>query len=62
MSKNAERILWSVLLLALGVSLFLIFSPAGKAIINNELDNLWFTGASQVSDFEVSPKMVIDNN
>lgn len=62
MEKHIDRILWTVLVLALGVSLFLIFSPAGKTIINNELDTLWFTGASQVSDLPVSPQIQIEND
>lgn len=41
---------------------FLICSPAGKSLVNDVVDKLYFTGASQVSDFDVSPKIVIDNN
>ena len=62
MSKITDRILWTVLILALGVSLFLIFLPFGKATMNTVHDKLALIGASQVSDLPVSPQIQIEND
>ena len=53
MEKHTDRILWTVLILALGVSLFLIFLPFGKTTMNTVHDKLAFIGTSQVSDLPV---------
>lgn len=62
MEKHTDRILWSVLILAIGISLFVSFTPVSKNIISRVQDQLCFTGASQVSDFDVSPKIVIKHD
>lgn len=62
MSKVTDRILWTVLILALGVSLFLIFSPFSKTMMDTVHDKLAFTGASQVSDLPVAPQIQIEND
>lgn len=62
MEKHTDRILWSVLILAIGISLFVSFTPVSKNIISNVQDQLCFTGASQVSDFDVSPKIVVKHD
>lgn len=49
MEKHTDRILWTVLILALGVSLFLIFLPFGKTTMNTVHDKM----ASTVSDLPV---------
>ena len=62
MGKATDRILWSVLVLAIGMSLFLIFSSAGKSLVNDVVDKVYLTGASQVSDLPVSPQIQIEND
>ena len=51
-----------MLILALGVSLFLIFLPFGKTTMNTMHDKLAFTGASQISDLPVTPQIQIEND
>ena len=53
MEKHTDRILWTVLILALGVSLFLIFLPFSKTTMNTVHDKLTSIYASQVSDLPV---------
>lgn len=40
MSKITDRVLWSVFLLAIGVSLFVFFKPAASKLVRNSFDNV----------------------
>ena len=40
MEKVTDRMLWSVLLLAIGVSLFVFFKPAASKIVHGSFDNI----------------------
>ena len=40
MGKMTDRILWSVLVLAIGVSLFVFFKPSASKIVHNSVDNI----------------------
>lgn len=40
MSKMTDRVLWSIFLLAIGVSLFVFFKPSASKIVHNSFDNI----------------------
>ena len=40
MSKMTDRLLWSVFLLAIGVSLFVFFKPSASKIVHDSFDNI----------------------
>ena len=40
MEHNTDRILWTVLILAIGVALYVIFRPAANGLLDNVVDKM----------------------
>ena len=40
MEHNTDRILWTVLILAIGVALYVIFRPAANDLLHNVVDKI----------------------